>query len=156
MTRVSASRSFKNCRFSAGPLEEHSRWKVCQSAPWALVSQQTPEMRHKTNLFLTARFWPKFEQSSDYLYEKYKQIKAGKVSTTYLIRKKKGTRFAFPYPDVQWKLNKHSFKCLSCLGYQNNSDPYCIVCLIHSHSAPIPVLTWIDRMLITSKHTKWS
>lgn len=89
MTKVSASRSFKNCKFSAISLEEHRKDKACESAPQDFTSQQTPEMRHKTNLFLTARFWPKFEQSSDYLCEKYKQVKAGQVSTMYLIRKKK-------------------------------------------------------------------
>lgn len=46
-------------------------------------------VQDKTNLFLTASFWPKFEQSSDYLYEKYKQVK---------------TRTSFYYiSDIIWK-----------------------------------------------------
>lgn len=71
-------------------------------------------MRHKTNLFLTARFWPKFEQSSDYLYEKYKEVKAGQVSTTNLRRKKKkstGLLFLIQRFNENW-INTHLNVCL--------------------------------------------
>lgn len=87
--------------------------KVCESAPQDFTSQQTPEMKHKTNLFLTARFWPKFEQSSDYLYEKYKQVKAEQVSTMYLIRKKKSTGLLFFIQrfNENW-INTHLNVCL--------------------------------------------
>jgi len=68
MTEMSTSRNFKNCKFSARSLQKHSRGKIHEPVTLHSTSQQTEAARDKTNLFLTASFWPKFEQSSDYLY----------------------------------------------------------------------------------------